>query len=269
MKNIILAIATFLLMFQLTSCSKKTELSVDDILRRAVKHGDRGDWKQALVDAELAVDMSSEDANINAIVMKAIALENNRKATTGLNEIDKVAASDPTNFMAQFTLGRMLFNKGVKGGGNPYFTRALEPLTKAADLRPDNIETQVLLAMCMTRLGMYDDSFRIFNTLRKNDQFSNKAEVYNEAGVVKALSFAEDRSQTNLKLAKRYFHAAYNRGKKNPKVVINLAVFYDQYYGDKAMAVKLYDRYLILTKDNYQLSSQREEVQARRDKISQ
>jgi len=268
-KNIILTIATFLLMFQVTSCSKKPELSVDDILRRAVKHGDQGDWKLALEDAELAVEMSAEDANINAIVMKAIALEYNRKATTGLNEIDKVAASDPTNFMAQFTLGRMLFNKGEKGGGSPYFTRALEPLTKAADLRPENTKTQILLAMCMARLGIYDESFRIFNKLRRDERFKAKPEVYNEAAVVKALSFAEDRSQANLDIAKSYFLEAYKHGKKNPKVVMNLAVFCDYYLGNKPAAVRFYDRYILLTKDSYQLASQRKEAQTRRNKISQ
>ena len=267
MKNIALLLTAFILVLQLCSCSQKAELTVDDLLRRAVKHGDNGNWEMARLDAERAV--SENPMNANAVVMYAISLEHDGKITTALNEMDKVGSSVPEHFMAQFTLGRMLYNKGDQGGGSQYFSSALEPLTRAADLRTESVETQVLLAMCMTKLGMYDKAFKVFDKLRKNKQFKDSPEVYNEAGIVMALSYAEEQSQSKLKVSKSYFHAAFNRGKKTPKVVLNLAVFYDQYLGDKSTSVKLYDRYLSLAKGNHQLSSEYDQVKRRRDLISQ
>lgn len=269
-KILYLVITTLMLVLHTTSCSKKVELSVDDLLRRAVKYGDTGHWRLALADAERAVELSP--SNPNAVVMYALCLEHNQKMTSALNEMEKVGASAFDNFMVQFTLGRMLFNKGNKEDDINYFNSALEPLTRALELRPDSIPTKKLLAMCLSKQGNivnYDKAFKLFNQLRKTRELVNVPDAYNEAGVVMARSYLEKKDPRKLKYAKAYFTYAYNRGKKNPTVVFNIAVFYDRFLNNKAVAIKLYDRYLRLAKDNFQLSEQYDKVKRRRDLISQ
>jgi tetratricopeptide (TPR) repeat protein len=255
-KKIILIVG--LTTFLFWGCSRAPKLAVDDYLHRAVKSADNGDWKRAFEDAEKAIEL--EPKNPNAILMYSLTLEQDMKISTALDYMEKIGDTVTDDFMVQFTYGRMLYRKGEQGGGSVSFTRALEPLNNALKLKPNNLETLILLAMCREKLGMFDDAKMIFDKIRKTKEFVNQPQPYNEVAICLVHLYKSKPSPQVLSYAKKYFVAAYNRGKKNPMVVYNIAKFYDQYLGNKTTSKSLYKRFIILARDNPQLFEKIQEV---------
>ncbi len=260
-------IFAILLISLITSCSQDVELTVDQLLMSAVEHGDNGNWPEALRFAEQAFE--KDKRNVDAAVIYSIALEHNSKFTKALDEIVKVGSSAPNHFMAQFTQGRMLFNRGEDGGGMQYYSDALVPLDNAIAIRPNSIETKILIARTKFKLGIYDEAAKYYSALRKETRFSKKPEAYNEAGISMALDYCKKPAKKKLDYAKAFMNLAYKRGKDNPQIVFNTAVLYDLYLKKPATADKLYQRFMTLTEDKPEFSKKREQVLARRKNISQ
>lgn len=245
-----------------SACSSETPKSVNTLLIDASRDADIGNWREAQRKAGEAY--SREPNNVNAAVMYAIALEY-ESLTTALDVLEKVAPNANKHFMAQFSYGRMLYSRGLNAGGADYFQRALEPLTKALTLEPNDIPTMIHLGKVNMKLGQYDRAFTYFYSITKDPNYKNKPEAHNEAGVAKALSYEQEASDRKLNHAKHFLSAAYNRGKNDPRIVFNAAVFYDKHLKDQKLATFLYKRYLTLTEDTFQARGRKEAVEARLD----
>ena len=247
----------------LFGCTGEPPKDANALLSAASRDADIGNWQEAKRKAGEAY--SIDPKNINAGVMYALALEHD-SLSSAIDVLEKLAPNATTNFMAQFSYGRMLYSRGLNAGGADYFQRALDPLSKALAIEPDHIPTMIYLGKVNMKLGQYDNAFTFFHSITKNEEYKNKPEAYNEAGAAKALSYDQQPSERKLKYAKAFFNSAYNRGKNDPRIVFNVAVFYDKYLKDqKPLAISLYKRYLVLTEDTFQAQEKREAVEARLD----
>ena len=246
-----------------SSCGKKKEYESNDILlAKAVKSAAEDcDWEAAKALAYKAREQNPNDPA--ARIMFALALEQCSDLDRAVEEITTAASLAPSDFMAQYTKGRILFKAEM-------YQDCPAPLETAREIRPGNPQVLLLLAETYAMLKNYKESIKNYVALAKTDIYKNKPEPYNEIGV---LFF----KKKNYKMSLEFFNRAYAKSSDSPAVNLNLGVFWDTvsvlYKKEAASsgkaagnALKYYTKYIKLT-EGLSRDANRKKVSARIEQL--
>jgi tetratricopeptide (TPR) repeat protein len=250
-KSIMIAVLLVALTL-LQSCSENlTEKNIDELLNNGCELARNGEWRRALKYAEEAV--KREPGNSVAQVLAALAYENNANLEQALQAARLAVKAEPKYFQAQYTLGRLCLKVPAK------IQDSIEPLKRALQLKPGDVDTLVLLANGSRKLGLLE-TIKYFEQLAGSKRYADKPEPWNEMGII----YAE---QNNSIGAARCLTTAYSRAKENPIVVLNFALYLDYYHKQPARAVKFYRKFLKLVEDNSAFEDKATQVKTRVNKI--
>lgn len=228
-------ICALVLQLFLTSCGEKLDgKSIDELLGRAYSLSSEGNWSSALKYAQAAAERAPENAD--AQVMLALVYENTEKPQLALQYARAAVKSDPKSFLAQYTLGRLY----AKSPGK--VQDSIEPLKRALKIKPDDVNTITLLAEASQTLGLLD-TIHYFKRLSTCKRYEKSPAPWNQMGIIYAL-------QNDLRNAARCFVTAYNRDPKNHTIVLNFAIFLDQYINNQQRALSYYKEFLRLVDGN-------------------
>lgn len=251
-KSALLNLFFMAISFILLSCTKSVTESNEELLKHAIDSAaNKADWKKA---RSLSYEAAKRNPlDVNAHVMLAISLEQSGQIDTALTEVRKAVEIDPKHFMAQYTMGRMLFD-------SERFADCVGPLTSANKLQPGNANVLLFLARCSTILDLTQNAIKYYTSLAKHPDFKNKPDPYNELGVIFA-------GKKDWQRAARCFSEAYKRAPDNHIVVLNLAVFCDYYLKNFQKAAAFYQKYQRLTSHNPALEPKRVRIKERIERI--
>ena len=194
-------------------CGKKRYEANSVLIGRAIrKAADEGKWAEARTLAEKAVSQNPDDAN--AHVMLALALEQAGELKKAIEEAAAAVETDPDNFMAQYTYGRLLFKASD-------YAHCPKPLKKARKLKPNEPCSALLLARTNVMLGVDKEAIKNYLGLASMKDYAKNPAPYNELGVL----FFKRR---DYPMAKRCFERALTCAPSDRVVNLNLAVFWDK-----------------------------------------
>ncbi len=231
----IMLVTLLLMLTILQSCSDNLAAkSVNELLTRGCELAHNGSWSDALKYAKAAV--KREPTNAGALILAALAYEHSGDIEQALQAARLAVKADAKYFQAQYTLGRLCLEDQAK------IQDSIEPLKRALQLKPKDVNTLILLARGARKLGLLD-TVKYFEQLAATKRYAKRAEPWNEMGII----YAE---QNNLRNAARCLVTAYNRANNNPIVVLNFALFLDYYNNQPARAVSFYRKFLLLVEDN-------------------
>ncbi len=239
------------------SCRKVISQSPEILLEQAYDAASAGAWKRAL---ELALDakrLRPDDSSV--LIMTALAQENCDRDDDALETI-RMASGDDKSFMVQYTFGRMLYQHGL-------YAQAIAPLEKAHALRPDDLNTLLLLEQSAAHENR-NDVIRYCKLLWETfpRQFNNKKEpfVYNELGLFWASRSHIPRAADR---AAAMFRNAAEIAPDSPEILRNLAITYDYLKQNKTAALRYYDRYLRVTAGQTGMEADRLEMTRRAEEL--
>ncbi len=239
---ILLAVSFFALASALVSCSGAKEDNAT-LLNKAVALAAKGEWSDAKSLAKKASRQDSNDAS--AFTLLALCLENTGDLDGAIDEINKAVKISERDFMANYTKGRLLFQKGK-------YDSCIAPLKQARALKPESVEANSLLAQASMRQNLSDAS-GYFGVLAKSDRFKNRPEPWNELGVIFA-------NHKDYRRAIGFLNKAETLAPDSPQVALNLAVVNDIGFNKAAIAIGYYKKYLTLTTKNPELEPKRKQV---------
>lgn len=230
----------------LSGCGKEIKdpytllkMSVDQALEKS-------NWQKSRELAEEALKLDPE--NNDALIMYSLTLDQNGEQAEAVKKLRKVIKSDPDNFLAQLSIGRILYSMHD-------FEGAYEYLSNAYNLKPDNLFALVIFSQCSLKL-LAQNTDELLKKLSSTETYADKPVVYNELGVY----YAET---GNLKAAIRNFVDAYKLSPKKPVIVLNLAILCDNYMRQYEKAGFFYRKFIELTNNNPAYNKQREIVNKR------
>ncbi len=233
----------------LTSCGKKARKNNVELLTLAYNDAKVGNWDKALIQSKSAVDQDSKD--VTALIMYALCLENTGKPDDAQQLLRQAVQIDPGNFRAQYNLGRILFQHGR-------YQDCVNYLRAAEKLKPNDVNTMVLLAQVDGKLEL-ESAINYYAKLTKVPRFADSPAPWNQMGII----CAEKKKMLD---ALKCFIKAYKISSKNPKVILNFAVFLDYYLNSpdsRKKAIALYRKYLSLIKNNPELQARSAEISRR------
>ena len=240
------SILLLLTIFLLSGCGsniKDPYVLLDNSVNQALH---KGNWKKAKNLAKEALTLDPD--NLDAQIMYAFTLDQNGEQTEAIRKLRTVISKNPKNFLAQLTLGRILYNMEDNEG-------AYEFLANAYNLNPDNLDSLILYTQCSSRL-LAQNTDELLNQLSKNDTYKGKPIIFNEMGVY----FAKT---GNIKKALENLVKAYKLSSKNPTIVLNMAVLCDNYLKQPEKSKFFYKRFISLTDNNPAYNLQREQINKR------
>jgi len=223
------------------------KMTLEQLLDNGVKAALNGDWEKARNFSGRAVKLAPN--NGNALILSALALENTGDSEGALGAASKAVSLDEKNYFAQYTKGRILYEK-------KHFDSCIAPLRAALKLRPNAVDPLILLAQSSVSLNNGKDAKYYYSALARNRNFAKNPAPWSELGMV----FLAEHKPAQ---AEQYLRYAYTLQPENPRLLLNLAVYYDSFRKNRLEAVKLYSRFLVLTKENSSLSARRAEVESR------
>ncbi|MDD5727059.1 MAG: tetratricopeptide repeat protein [Victivallales bacterium] len=236
----------------LPGCGRSQPLSTQELMNAALAEASRGEWQQAL--NRLDIVCNREPHNAAALVFRALAYEGCGKSDLALNSARAAVAAAPTDFQAQYTLGR------ICAGDKEKMQDAITPLLRALQLKPGDSSTLLLLGRCSSTLKL-DSTIGYYRQLAAKPEFRQSADLWNEM----AIYYAERKESRQ---AAECFVKAYKLDPSNPLITLNLATFVDQYFGDSERALKFYRRYLKLAVPSPRSEERRRRTQERIKQIS-
>ncbi len=233
------------------SCAKESSSPPEKLLEQAYEAAASNSWKRALDLAQMAEKIRPDDTSV--LIMLSLAQENNGYEDDAFETIRK-AAADEKSFMAQYTVGRMLYQRGRYEGAYSF-------LKKAQSLKPDDINTLLLLEQTAARLNKNDvQTYCALLWRQFPDHFKNSPFVMNELG----LFFAIRRDAVRAIAA---FRNAEKVDPDSPEIQLNLAVVHDYLADQRQSAIRHYEKYLRLTANRPGLEADRLEVTRRLQEI--
>lgn len=230
----------------LTGCFGE-KLSFNELMNKGVSSAVGGEWENARKFAERAVKVSP--ANVNALILLALAEENTGDADAALGTVSKAVTIDENNYFAQYTRGRLLYEK-------KHFDSCIAPLRAALRLRPTATDPLILLAQSSVSLKNSQDAKSYYSQLARNRKYAKNPAPWSELG----MTFIAESKPAQ---AAQYLLYAYRLQPENPKLLLNLGVYYDAYRRNRAEAVKYYTRFMNITKQNSSMVQKRSEVEKR------
>ena len=198
-------------------------------LDSAVISAQSGKWETALKSADAV--LAKQPDCVDALTIKSIALFNLGRGAEAMKEARSAAERDPKNFAAQYMLGLLTLSEPGREA------KALDELTVALRMRPDDGGTLSLLATAGSRLN--DDVTDLYIDMLP-EALRDSAAAQGMLGVYYAL-------RGDIAKADVAFTNSYIRGKADPVAVLNYARFLDYYKNNRAEAIAKYVEYLELT----------------------
>lgn len=224
------------------------KIPVDELLNRGVAAAQNGDWEKAREFAKRA--LKSAPDNVNALILHALSLENTGDPDAALEEVSKATAINEADYFAQYTKGRLYYEK-------KRFDACIAPLRAALNLRPDATDPLILLAQSAVHTNNAQDARIYYSRLARNKKFAKNPAPWSELGM-NFIYFDRKSPQ-----AAQYLIYAYRLQPENPTLLLNLAVYFDTHQRNRAEARKYYTRFLNMTRQNSSMSRNREAVEKR------
>jgi Flp pilus assembly protein TadD len=242
MKRYFLLVCSAVAALWLWGCGEKT---AEEALLKAEYHARGGKWKEALKSAEKAVSLEAE--NPTALLFLALACEKNGNQDKALDSARHAATLVPEDFYAQYTLGRLYAADPSRQA------EAFKALSRAYKLRPQSTDTLILLTNTAMKLNS-PHAFKLLMELRNKPDFTADAVFSNELGVayLRQKKFAQAR--------KELFRAC---AAKDPRIILNTAIFLDRYMSQKQNARNFYSYYLRTLGNSPENAATRGMVEAR------
>ncbi len=198
--------------------------STDELLNSSAAAAREGNVERA---AELADKAVKQEPNrADALLLQAILLEKRGKFESAVAAAKRAAAAEPEDFVAQYTLGRLLAQDRKQ------LPEALVALGKALELRPGDRNTLILLVNVNMVLNPPQAQKYLFE-LARDRQLLASAEYQNQLGI----SLARRRL---YKKAGEALQQACKTQPQNPVICFNLATFVDRYLKQGRLAVPFY-----------------------------
>lgn len=217
---------------------------VGDCVKQGTAAADKGDWESALKFADKGVENSPD--SIDALLLKALSAQRCGKLEDAYQAAAQAVALAPKNFSAQYMLGSVCME--IPGRQ----VEALNAFKTALELRKGDRETLIAICNLMTDSGD-PELLTYLNELQKRDpEFAKRsATFHNQKGIALL-------RRRNTKMALKNFDEALKLDGKltDPAIVYNAAYAYDhrcrssKSREDRQKAIRLYKRYLQLTKDD-------------------
>jgi Flp pilus assembly protein TadD len=236
------------------SVSKNTAL-----LEQSLADANSGKWKECEESALEVLKDNPDDAN--ALMLRSIASWHLNRRDVALASARQAAEIASESFQAQYLYGWMLAQRSESA------KNAITVLNKALRLRPGDKNTLILLVQCCQKSNS-SEMTNYWHQLPLAER--NKPEMQ----TVRALHALANRQ---IQSAGNALIRAYKHGSKNPDVVLNLALFYDNYTrvgrsrrlspANREKTLRLYKQYLSLTQDKPELNTSRAQVKARMKKL--
>lgn len=253
------ALVTFCLLSIIfgAGCSDEAEhAGIEQLLDQAYALANEGRWEDAMRFSAQAYQLRPDNTAVR--LMQAFALENNGRENEAL-EISRMAADDDRSFLAQYTYGRMLFQR-------KRYEHAQGYLKKAQELKNDDFNTLLMLQQTAARLGQHTENQNLCRELmnRYGEKCGKdfRTYIYNELALNILNGVSSIGRGTKGKLEK-IFALAVNSSPSSPELAWNLAVFYEYYLKDFSAAKKHYERFLQLTEKYSGMEKERAAVKER------
>ena len=138
----------------------------------AIRAGETGNWKEAAKFADRAAAAAPNHTGI--LIMRAIACEEIGNYDQAVESAHRAVKLAPDNFAAQYTLGRLYSSNPLRNA------EAINTLNAALKLRPDSVETMVLICNMFNRMGAVD-AYNYLMRLEKNPRFKKDSAFYQES----------------------------------------------------------------------------------------
>lgn len=207
--------------------------AVDTILKS-------GNWHKAQSYAKMA--LKADINNVDAQIIYSICQDKLGNTEDAIKTLRNIVLGNPGNFLAQLSLGRMLY-------ASKNYEEAYEYLGNAYNLNNNNIDALILYAQCAGKLQT-KNTLELYQKLTQTPQYSNKPEVYNNVGIYYLNS-------RNYSSAAKYLLKAYRIDNANPIIIANLGILKDSYLNDPKQAKFFYRKFISLTINNSAFDSQR------------
>lgn len=239
-----------------TACKDDQEdASVEQLMEKAYAAAHEGQWQDALKITEQAYTQRPDDTSVR--LLHALALENNGRTNDAL-EVSRLAAEDTKSFYAQYAYGRMLLQQKK-------FSQAQTYLKRAAALKKDDFNTQILLQQAAAHLKQFQENPKLCESLYKQYGGQRGADfsayIYNEL----ALNILAQKKLNGT--MKRRLLAIFKLANKavpsSPELAWNQAVYYDYYCKNFAEAKPFYEKFLSLTEKYSGMEKERTAVRER------
>lgn len=254
-KNLLILLFVLSCIFCCGGCGdEETVATTEQLMEQAFNAANGGRWDIALQYSAQAYKNRPDDVSVR--IMHALALENNGQENEAL-EISRSAAEDKTSFLAQYTYGRMLFQR-------ERYEQAMQVLKSALALRSDDFNTLLMLQQAAAILNhpenkkYYSQLWRLYGSKRGADF---KAYIYNEG----SLHFL--RTDKRSRNVERGFLEALKAAPDSPQIMLNLAIYYDYYCGNYQKAEPFYKRFLFLTENHSGMLDERNRIRQRESEI--
>lgn len=219
---------------QVKNSDAALKASVDTILKS-------GNWSKAQSYAKMA--LKADINNVDAQIMYAICQDKLGNTEDATKTLRNIVQGNPGSFLAQLSLGRMLYT-------TKNYEEAYEYLGNAYNLNNANMDALVLYAQCAGKLQT-KSTLDLYLKLAQTPQYSNKPEIYNNIGVY----YLDARDYSS---AVKYLLKAYRLDNTNPIVIANLGIVKDSYLKDPKQAKFFYRKFISLTINNSAFDSQRD-----------
>ncbi|OQA85975.1 MAG: hypothetical protein BWY31_01594 [Lentisphaerae bacterium ADurb.Bin242] len=233
----------------LCACSAPPE-PVGSLLSKACAKASNGDWLGA--DTLARQVLKQENANIDALLLCALARSNLDSEREAIDYAMKAAELAPGNFHAQYIKGFLLYKSGK-------YDLALGPLRAARNLREDDLNTLILLAQTSYVRKNLIQSAGYYSLLVRIPKYGNSPLPWNGIGVCYA--------QSNPRKALAFFRKAEQLSPYDPATALNLAVLYDVHLRQPAAAKSYYERFLRLSTGKAEYDSIRGTAELRFDSM--
>ncbi|MBR7104190.1 MAG: hypothetical protein IKC65_04545 [Lentisphaeria bacterium] len=204
------------------------ETTPEQAMSRAVVLAGKGEWEKA---DEIAEQTGSRYPDIAAVhILRAVTAERCGSRDRALDAARRAVELDPGSFEAQYTLGRLYAADTARS------SEAEQALLKAFKMRKNDVNVKILL--CNVAMGANSPRTTGYLGLLKSSPELAASAAFNNQYAVNYVR------RGNYRAAKEYFVKAFQAGREEPEIVLNVARFYDGCLGDRITAVKLYREYL-------------------------
>lgn len=237
-----------LFIFFCGGCSKAPE-PVETLLEHGAERAAAGDWSGA--DAAAGKALKQRKNQVNALLLRAMARNNLDCCAEAQEYAMRAAQLDPKSFLAQYLKGMLLSKNGKPG-------LALAALREARRMRPDDLNTLILLAESSLKAKKYDAAAGYFKHLARSPEYRSTPYPWNGIGVCYAAHAPRK--------ALAFFHMAERLAPGDPGAAVNLAVICDKLRAlDTARSY--YRRFLLLTEGKAEYGAIRAAAKLRLESI--
>ena len=212
----------------------------------AIRAGETGNWKEAAKFADRAAAAAPNHTGI--LIMRAIACEEIGNYDQAVDSAHRAVKLAPDNFAAQYTLGRLYSSNPLRNA------EAINTLNAALKLRPDSVETMVLICNVFNRMGAVE-AYNYLARLEKDPRFKNDPAFYSQLGIVLT-------KINRNRAAYTCFVKAFKLAGDNPDVVFNAARFFTYYSPNRNFAKQLYARFEKLASGREKYTAELDEAKA-------